>query len=553
MSQHSTLRAVLAMVFVAALSGPARSADSPPEFQLVPGDTLGFVHVRVSDLWKVSAFQEYRDVLKLAGPKAIAAIDDQFAPALSTFERATVFFMKAPNPGDEPLPVGVLTFSAPFESARVLRCTLPDAKRTTVDRKVLYESATAKVAVYFPDAKTIVIAPIDAMKIYLRRVPTPATAMQSAFELAGSGRPFVVAVNLQQLPIPAQAKAQVPPDFQPLVRAKFLTITTTNDAEPRLDLRAMFPTADEATAGEKAIRQAAELARAMLPAARAELEKLLFAKSPVGGEPRPIDQFPDALGAVFGLGTVNYVDKLLAEPPVKTVGSSVVVTLPIPSLGQSPVVYPVLIGMLLPAVQKVREAAARAGSVNNLKLIGLGMNNYHDTYMRFPSASITDDDGKPLLSWRVEILPYIDQHALYRKFKRDEPWDSEHNKKLIPLMPKVYADPRMGNEPGLTTYKSFVGKGTAIQPGGKASHNFTTITDGTALTLLVGSAGDPVTWTKPDDFAFDPDKPLPDLSKPFGNLLAVFCDGHVQIVPTNDGKLLKALMTAAGGEVIALP
>ena len=73
-----------------------------------------------------------------------------------------------------------------------------------------------------------------------------------------------------------------------------------------------------------------------------------------------------------------------------------------------------MVALLLPAVQAAREAARRAQCTNNLKQIGLAMHNYHSAYNHFPAAAITDDDGKPLLSWRVAILPYIEQAAALR-------------------------------------------------------------------------------------------------------------------------------------------
>ena len=70
-------------------------------------------------------------------------------------------------------------------------------------------------------------------------------------------------------------------------------------------------------------------------------------------------------------------------------------------------------------------------AVNNLRQIGLGMHNYHATYNRFPGPAITNDKGDRLLSWRVAILPFIEQQALYEQFHLDEPWDSDHNIKLL--------------------------------------------------------------------------------------------------------------------------
>src|SRR5262249_46508298 len=72
-------------------------------------------------------------------------------------------------------------------------------------------------------------------------------------------------------------------------------------------------------------------------------------------------------------------------------------------------------------------AKARRQSINNLKEIALAMHNRHDTYGFLPASAIYSKNGKPLLSWRVELLPFLDQQELYRQFHLDEPWDSEHN------------------------------------------------------------------------------------------------------------------------------
>ena len=89
----------------------------------------------------------------------------------------------------------------------------------------------------------------------------------------------------------------------------------------------------------------------------------------------------------------------------------------------------------------LRENAARTVCINNLKQIGLAMHNYHDRHKSLPSAYTVDKAGKPLLSWRVLILPYLDQEALYKEFHLDEPWDSEHNKPLSAMVVKVYRSP----------------------------------------------------------------------------------------------------------------
>src|SRR5262249_25771193 len=119
----------------------------------------------------------------------------------------------------------------------------------------------------------------------------------------------------------------------------------------------------------------------------------------------------------------------------------------------------VVVALTLPAVQAAREAARRNASMNNLKQIAIALLNHHDTYKRFPAPSIKDKEGNPLLSWRVKILPFIDENELYKEFHLDEPWDSDHNKKLIARMPKVYASPNAPNQNGTTVYLGVAGAG----------------------------------------------------------------------------------------------
>jgi RNA polymerase sigma factor (sigma-70 family) len=205
-------------------------------------------------------------------------------------------------------------------------------------------------------------------------------------------------------------------------------------------------------------------------------------------------------------------------------------------------------------LDKIREAAARTQSVNNLKQIGLAMHNYHDQEKNFPAHAIYSKDGKtPLLSWRVAILPYIDQQALYNEFKLDEPWDSKHNKKLIAKMPMIYKMPGDGKakeaKEGETFYQVITGPDTLFN-GAKAM-KITDITDGTSNTILVVEAKVPVAWSKPDDVPLpkDKDKRLP-LGGCFSNgFHAVFCDGSVRMFPHDvDIAVFRAAITPAAGD-----
>jgi prepilin-type processing-associated H-X9-DG protein len=220
----------------------------------------------------------------------------------------------------------------------------------------------------------------------------------------------------------------------------------------------------------------------------------------------------------------------------------------------SPAVSGVLVGLLLPAVQAAREAARRAQCVNNLKQMGLAMHNYVSANDHFPGPAITGKDGKPLLSWRVAILPYIEQKLLYDKFKLDEPWDSPHNKALIDEMPRTFACPSRANlKPGETTYRAFVGPGAMFEKGKETA--LADITDGTMNTIVIVESTDAAPWTKPDaDLPFDPAaKPsLFGAGSPHpGGFNALFADGSVRFIKSSISlQVFRALITRAGGEVV---
>ncbi len=257
------------------------------------------------------------------------------------------------------------------------------------------------------------------------------------------------------------------------------------------------------------------------------------------------------------------LEMLINNIQISEQGQSVRVATSIPESAQQKLEQlPTMLAGLLPAVQQAREAARRSQGKNNLKQIALAMNNFHDTYSAFPAAASTDNKGQPRLSWRVYILPFIEEFPLYQQFHLDEPWDSEHNKKLIEKMPVVYQspnDPEL-NKKGKTRYLVPCGAGTIFEKDGKEGEfsqlglKMRDILDGTSNTIMTVEAHPDaaVIWTKPEDLVIDFKNPLKGLKSALtGGFQAGWADGSVRFINDNINlDNLKALFTRAGGEVV---
>lgn len=183
---------------------------------------------------------------------------------------------------------------------------------------------------------------------------------------------------------------------------------------------------------------------------------------------------------------------------------------------------------------------------NNLKQIVLAMHNYESAYGHLPHDT-------PNLSWRVQLLPYMEYDNLYRRFKQNEAWDSDNNKKLIEELPKIYAPVRVKAEKGETFYRGFAGKGNdaGVFEAGKRL-TFPSITDGTSNTIAVIDAGEPVVWTKPGTDIDHTAKEFPKLGRMIDGdyFFAAMCDGSVKKVKRKfDEPAMKAAVSRAGGEV----
>jgi hypothetical protein len=407
---------------------------------------------------------------------------------------------------------------------------------------------------YAPDKQTLLVAPDETIK---KLIQSPAPAKPGPFfdrvhKVAG-GNDLYIAVDLVALrPFIQmglmQAQREMPPDALPFVEgvkllaAAELTFNLSKPAPSSLLVHAN----DEAAAKEieKLIADAMEKAREQM---RADMAQQAASDDPVE---RAFAQYMERVSGRF------------AQPFLpKREGTTMVVFRVQPGTGPEQqlttvAIVGILVALLLPAVQAAREAARRNQSMNNLKQMMLALLNHESAKREFPAHAIYSEDGKPLLSWRIKILPYIEEQALYEQFHLDEPWDSEHNRALIPRMPQVFANPNLKLEPGKTNYLGVVGKECFFN-GTEKGVKIREITDGTSKTIALVEA-DPdkaVEWTKPDDFHVDPNNPSAGLGhlRP-GGWIAGFCDGSVQFINNGvDQGVLQALFTIAGGEVVDRP
>ncbi len=204
-------------------------------------------------------------------------------------------------------------------------------------------------------------------------------------------------------------------------------------------------------------------------------------------------------------------------------------------------------------------------SRENLRGILIAIHNHNDTFKVLPAAYNTDEQDKPLLSWRVRILPYIERQALYDQFHHNEPWDSEHNIKLLEQMPPIFRAPNSKAEPNMTTYHAIGGPNGSFGPpregaefydkvGKFAGHTFGDISDGLSQTVFIVEASDEtaVEWTKPVEFVPDPEDPTK-------GMLGMYADGFyvaagssvVLFLPSNcDKEILTQLFHRNDGQVV---
>lgn len=500
----------------------AKATDLPADLAKIPSDAAFVLSGRVADLWGNEllkpALEKYKKEVD-EGP--LKEFQEKFGLSVDQIERMTLLILSPPPPPENPL-LFVRTIK-PYDLAKVI------AKVNNVQVKK-YKNETLYVGekdatIYPLDDRSLVYGELREMHGLIDH-PQPKTEgnLAAALRLAAGKHSMVLGVNVRRFyeSVGSQLPGEVEP-FKPLLQALSATFRLDFAENSRAEAVLTFDSEKDAKAAIKPVQAGLVLFRAALDRAKdneaTDLTRLL-------------KQLQEPLKAI-------QIDQKNA-----TLQTSVGVKIDAATAGKT----------IVEAVQKMRGSAGRAQSANNLKQLALAIHNYADTMRgRLPAHAIYSKDGKPLLSWRVLILPYIEQQALYNEFHLNEPWDSAHNKRLLEKMPRTYASPQ--DEKTLkehtTYYQGFIGKGAFFE--GKQGLRFPAdFPDGTSNTIMFVEASKAVPWTKPEDLSFDPANPLPKLGLPGATyFMAAMCDGSVRTISHKITKeTLRNAITRNGGEIL---
>ncbi|PQO31753.1 DUF1559 domain-containing protein [Blastopirellula marina] len=213
----------------------------------------------------------------------------------------------------------------------------------------------------------------------------------------------------------------------------------------------------------------------------------------------------------------------------------------------------ILIVITLPSMGTPPEAVRRSKTVTKLHEIQRALFEYEMTTQQLPPAYVTDSAGKPLFSWRVLILPYLGQQALYDKFDLTQAWDSPTNLPLVAQMPHSFQSPyaQTDRTEGMTTYQALVDVSrsrTAMKPS--TGGNLIRIKDGTSQTaLLMENRESPVIWTAPKDT--DPAEFLANFPREddFTPVHVAFCNGSISVIQGDVHEVFEGAMYANDGKV----
>lgn len=449
-----------------------------------------------------------------------ADIEDQtLANLIEINDGQPIDFVRETTPRPQtPVPTVILTMAVAVDSKSIIE-SMPMATEEEFEGRKLHRNEMA--AVCFVDDKTILFGPVDVVKQMITSGKTPKADLPPALANLQPAADLAIALDVKsQSALLDQAGMLIPLlGLVQQIHHISLQINVTGKPGDKL-VEAIALTADERMAATLT-----QLAESSLRQVRKEM-----------GD-----------GALPGLNeddasVIEMARTIIKSAAIKNDGERIEFAVPVP------VGFDELPELVRPALKKAAEIAEENIKRNRLKMIAIAFHNYHDVYDKMPGAgrSATEKDG---LSWRVHLLPLLDEASLYNKFNLDEPWDGPTNKPLIDQMPAIFRTDGV-KDPGKTSLHVFTGPGAPFEKN--QTPQLRSITDGPSNTILAVIAGPDKAdvWTKPGGLDFDPEDPVKSLGTIGDSFLAVMFDGAVRQFKDLKPETLLHLIQSQDGQPI---
>lgn len=215
-----------------------------------------------------------------------------------------------------------------------------------------------------------------------------------------------------------------------------------------------------------------------------------------------------------------------------------------------------VLALCIPVGGSTGPSSRRSQCTNNLRQIGLALQAYEQKYGSFPPAYVADSSGKPLVSWRVLILPFLEESTLASAIHQNEAWDSPNNRKSTATPLLVFqcpSDPVAAvGASGLCNYFAVVGPNAAW--AGANPRKLSDFKDPRHTILVVEIENSGVHWAEPRDLyvgqmatVINPATRQGISSAHHGGANVLFADGHVEFLPdSTDPKALAATLDIRG-------
>jgi hypothetical protein len=545
----------------------------PADLDLIPRDAAAFVSIRFADLLENSGVKRAQERLAREIPDLKLPLErwqEQMEKETGTdpkiVERMTIVFLALPTLADpksiENSGCAFIKTAKPYDPTKVLE-TLGTGylEQRLGDRTYYVAAGESNSATYLADDHVFVSGSRTTVAEVLRRLglSTPDGRLRDALSQVSEDNQITIGLNPP--PMLRQIGQSIPDSYQALrpllaLQSAAVLVRLKSTLQPTpfgdtlfLEARLVFPDDHSSKQGLEAVKSGLAQLQKDLRTALPQLEKQSQAEFPALEKTGRSQLVPIMKWvAQFSNRFDDSLDSREVLQQERTVVARVRLVADLPE-------WSVDWARFFFLFYGAESITNKSASQEKLRRLAEAMFDYcaKQAEDRLPPHAKFSSDGKPLLSWRVLLLPMLGEKELFRQFHFDEPWDSEHNRKLLTKMPRIFVSPNDGSPtPGTTYYQVFVGKDTLFEERDGLPRS--EVAKRGANTLLIVEAADAVPWTKPQDLEYDADKPIPKLGGNFPDGICVaFFDGKTRFINKSvDEKTLRALISRVESQKIDL-